>query len=577
VIASALVLAASLPLTTVAERSGDAKTGRYDEVVSLCDGFERAFPGKARCATFGTTPEGRRMLAIVASADGVLDPATARQKQRRSVVLQGGIHAGEIDGKDAGFRAMRDVLRGSQAPGALRAATVVFVPVLNVDGHERVSPWNRSNQRGPEEMGWRATAQNLNLNRDYVKADAPEMRALLAFLLAWDPVLYVDLHATDGAKFRHDISITTEPSEVSRASPLRDAARALRAQVIADLAAKGHLPLAFYPAFVKDDEPESGFAVGVAPPRFSTGYWGVRDRLGLLVETHSWKTYPERVKAAYDTLVAILSRLPGNVPVWQAAQDAARASALELGGTEVPVTYVAGDTRTTLDFLGYAFRRGPSSVSGATRIVYDEAVPEVWRIPLVTDAKSSVAVRAPKAGYLVPAAYAPRVAEKLAIHGIEARVLPELRAGVPVEAFRATSVKLDATSYEGRQRAEAKGSWTRTTRDFPAGSLFVPIRQPGARLAVHLLDPEAPDSLVSWGFLNAVFESKEYVESYVAEEIAERMLAADPAVRAEFEQALASDAAFAASPARRLEFFHHRSPYRDEAKGLVPIFRAEAF
>ncbi|HET9300150.1 MAG TPA: M14 family zinc carboxypeptidase, partial [Candidatus Polarisedimenticolaceae bacterium] len=212
--------AASPDLSTVAERSGDLRTGRYDEVVALCTDFERAFPGKAKCARFGTTPEGRPMLAVVASHDGTLDPDAARRKKRPVLLFQGGIHAGEIDGKDAGFRVLRDALRGKVAPGALRAVTLVFVPVFNVDGHERVSRFNRPNQRGPEEMGWRATAQNLNLNRDYAKADAPEMRAMLALLRAWDPVLYVDLHVTDGAKFRHDVSITVEPSETP-GEPLR--------------------------------------------------------------------------------------------------------------------------------------------------------------------------------------------------------------------------------------------------------------------------------------------------------------------------------------------------------------------
>src|SRR5215813_8429522 len=115
--ASALLLAAALPLTTVAERSNDRETGRYDEVISLCRDFERVFPGKARCTPFGTTPEGRPMLAIVASADGVLDPAAAKKRGRASIVLQGGIHAGEIDGKDAGLRVMREVLAGREAPG----------------------------------------------------------------------------------------------------------------------------------------------------------------------------------------------------------------------------------------------------------------------------------------------------------------------------------------------------------------------------------------------------------------------------------------------------------------------------
>ena len=199
-------------LSTIAEQSGFKRTGRYEEVERLCRGFQQSWSGKVRCTEFGRTPEGRPMLALVASQDGVLDPNAARKQRRPVVLMQGGIHAGEIDGKDAGFLALREMLSGSAGAGALRRVTFVFVPVFNVDGHERFGRWNRPNQVGPEEMGWRTTAQNLNLNRDYAKAEAPEMQAMLRLLNQWDPILYVDLHVTNGADFQHDISYSIAPT-----------------------------------------------------------------------------------------------------------------------------------------------------------------------------------------------------------------------------------------------------------------------------------------------------------------------------------------------------------------------------
>ena len=186
---AALLLALTLPaaaqttapanadLTTAAERSGFIQTGRYEEVLSLCDAFAKRYPRAVRCISFGTSPEGRQMKALVASTSGAL---TADQAWRRGlpvVLIQGGIHSGEIDGKDAGFLALRQVLEGKAAAGALDKLVWVFVPVFSVDGHERFGAWNRPNKRGPQEMGWRNTAQNFNLNRDYLKADAPEMQA----------------------------------------------------------------------------------------------------------------------------------------------------------------------------------------------------------------------------------------------------------------------------------------------------------------------------------------------------------------------------------------------------------------
>jgi len=221
----ALALAAAPDLQTTAEKSAFERTGRYDEARSLCAAYQAAFPRRARCFTFGETPEGRPMVALAASADGVLDPKAARARRRPVVLFHGAIHAGELDGKDAGFIALRPLL-SSKDGGPLGRVTAVFVPVFNVDGHERFGPQQRPNQRGPAEGGWRTSAQNLNLNRDYVKADAPETRAMLRLLDAWDPAVYADLHVTDGAKFQHDVSIMVEPRLGWEAS-LRPAGAAL--------------------------------------------------------------------------------------------------------------------------------------------------------------------------------------------------------------------------------------------------------------------------------------------------------------------------------------------------------------
>src|SRR5215472_8818396 len=267
----ALLIAAAAPnssLSTVGERSGWTQTGRYEEVIQLCAAFQKAYQKKARCKKFGTTPEGRPMLALVASSDGAFDALSARRKGRPVVLLQGGIHAGEIDGKDAGFWLLRELLENKAAPGALSKVTVVFVPVFNVDGHERFGPYNRPNQNGPKEMGWRVTAQNLNLNRDYAKADAPEMVAMLKLMDEWDPILLADLHVTNGAQFQPDVAVLFEPIEWG-AEPLREKARQARDELFRKLESQGHQPLSFYPALLKEDEPGSGFAKAGLPPRFA--------------------------------------------------------------------------------------------------------------------------------------------------------------------------------------------------------------------------------------------------------------------------------------------------------------------
>ena len=369
---AAPAFAADPGLTTVSERSGFLKTGRYDEVIALCDAFAKSYPDAVRCFDFGTTPEGRPMKAMAVSRTGALTAGAAHAAGLPVLLVQGGIHAGEIDGKDAGFLALRQALDGEAAKGALDKLVLLFVPVFNVDGHERFGAWNRPNQRGPEEMGWRTTAQNLNLNRDYVKADAPEMQAMLALVNAWDPLAYIDLHVTDGAKFQHDVSIQVEPLHAGDVE-LRKAGRALRDGVIGRLDAQGSMALPFYPSFVEYDDPQSGFEDGVATPRFSNGYFQLRNRFGMLVETHSWKDYPTRVRITRNAIVALLDLVAANGAQWQRTAHAADLRAEKLAGTQVPLDWKASDKAHLIDFQGYAYTRTPSDISGALMTRYDES------------------------------------------------------------------------------------------------------------------------------------------------------------------------------------------------------------
>jgi len=489
------------------------------------------------------------------------------------VLVQGGIHAGEIDGKDAGFLALREVLEGEAAGGALDKLVLVFVPVFNVDGHERFGAWNRPNQRGPVEMGWRTTAQNYNLNRDYLKADSPEMQAMLGLVNAWDPLAVVDLHATNGAQFEHDIAIQVEPVHAGPTA-LRAIGRQWRDGVIADLAEHGSLPLAFYPSFVVDDDPASGFSDSVSSPRFSTGYFWLRNRLAMLVETHSWRPYPERVRSTRNTVVSVLEHLAEHGGDWQRAAQEADVAASQPGTAPVPLSYAPSDTVRMIEFRGYAYTREPSEVSGALMTRYDEATPQVWTVPMRDDVQPVLSQPAPGAGYLVPAEHAAAVAAKLRIHGVDFRELPA-QGALDVQAFRAETQKFGAGSVEGHQTLAVTGAWAPERRVLGAGALFVPIRQPKSRLVMAMLEPQAPDSLLAWGGFNNHFERKEYMEGYVAEDVARTMLAKDPALRAEFQHRLAEDAAFAASPSARLEFFYRRHASWDEQLGLYPVLRVD--
>ena len=577
----ALALLAPLPaigatanLATHAERSGYRETGRYDEVIALCEAFQQAHPKAVRCFDFGTTPQGRPMKALAVSTRGALTPEAAREAGVPVLLAQGGIHAGEIDGKDAGFGLLRDLLQGKAGKGLLDKQVLLFVPVFNVDGHENFRAWNRPNQRGPEQMGFRTTAQRYNLNRDYLKADSAEMQAMLALVQAWDPLATLDLHVTDGAQFQHDISITGEPIHVGDAA-LQVAGRALRDGIIARLKRQGSQPVDFYPSFEREDDPASGFSQGVSPPRFSHGYFQLRNRLAILVETHSWRTYPERVRATYNTVLGAMELVGGHGPAWLSLAREADARSARLGGQPFALDYRNTDAKRFIAFEGYAYTRTPSEVSGATMTRYDERTPQRWMVPMFDTIVPATTITAPKGGYVVPPEYAGEVARQLDIHGVAYTRLAAARAGIAAQVFRADSVKFSPNSVEGHQRATIAGSWQPATVDAMAGALFVPIAQPKARLLMHVLEPQAGDSMAAWGRFNNAFEQKEYMEPYVAEEQARLMMARDPALKAAFEKKLEDDPAFAADPEARLDFFYRRHPAWDDGFNRYPIIRTD--
>ena len=562
-------------LLTTAETTAFHATGRYAEAERLCAAFAAKWPEAARCLDIGVTPEGRTLRALVVSRTGTLDAATLRARGIPVLALQGGIHPGESDGKDAGFMVLRRLLASPAAQDPLKTMAVLFIPVFNVDGHERFGKWNRPNQIGPEEMGWRTNAQNLNLNRDYMKIDAPEMAAMLRLLDAFDPLIYADLHVTDGADFEHDVSIQVEPIHQGDES-LQATGKALRDAVIDSLASKGSLPLPFYPNLVREDDPASGFSEDAYLPRFSTGYWALRNRFSMLVETHSWKDYATRVRITCNTIDALVQQTALHGTGWLKLAQAADRAASSIGGHEVALNHAPGPHVTMIDFRGYAYTREPSAISGGLVTRYDPTVPQIWHVPYRDTIVPTLTVKAPRGGYLVAAGYAEPIAARLEAHGIHFVRTAAAKPALAVETLRATKATLTAATFEGRTMMTVEGDWAPESRELPAGSLFIPIAQPKSRLVVALMEPRAPDSFLAWGFFNAAFEQKEYAEPYVAEQMAREMLKNDSELAAAFARKLADDDTFARSPSARLDFFYRRHPSWDERYNLCPVYRTDA-
>jgi hypothetical protein len=417
-------------------------------------------------------------------------------------------------------------------------------------------------------MGWRNTAQNLNLNRDYMKADAPEMQALQGLIRKYDPDFYIDLHVTDGMDYQYDITYGFDGWDGLYAdSPsigkwLNDI---YRPKADAALKAAGHIPGPLI--FMRNEADLSkGTDLNAFAPRFSHAYGDLRRLPTVLVENHSLKPYRQRVLGTYVLLEATMRALASDGKSLKAAiasDRALRPSKVDANWKikEAPIGW--------LDFLTIEGAEAASSTSGGKTMRWTGKPGPAVKIP-VYGSEPGLQLGVPKA-YWVPATKAD-VIVRLKSHGIALEPIKKAQA-VEVDMIRLAGFKTSAPS-EGRVPVTATGLTHKTTTiTFPPGSVRVSTDQPLGALATYLLEPESEDSFFAWGFFSELLQRVEYMESYAIAPMAERMLEADPALKTEFDKRLKEDEGFAASPLRRLQFFYERSPFYDDRYLLYPVGR----
>jgi len=558
---------------TLAEKTNYHETPRYDETIAYSRKLADASP-LIRYESFGKSGEGRDLPLLIAASGNTFTPQAARSAGKVVLMIQACIHPGESDGKDAGLALLRDIAITKTRTALLDHAVILFIPIYNVDGHERFGPFNRINQNGPAEMGWRVTTTNLNLNRDYMKADAPETRAWLKLWTEWNPDLLMDCHVTDGADFQYDITYIYEHHEHTPAPILAWMRDAFDKRIFPATEGAGNL-LSQYITFRDNRDLAKGLDGFVGPPRFSTGYSTIRNRPGITIETHMLKDYRNRVRGTYDLLRFTLEELNRNPEKLQRAIREADEQTVKEGQRYDPSRRyplrieLLPDKSRPVRFKGVESRTELSDISGTTRVVFGTK-PQDTTVPLYDESKVAASV-APPLYYIVPPQWM-SVIDVLKAHGLRLRQT-SAPATIEVESYRFTDVKFASTPFEGRVMPSYKSNVVRERRNFPAGSVVVPVAQPAGQVAIHLLEPDAPDSFVAWGFFNAIFEQKEYGEDYVLENLAREMLAKDENLRREFEQKITNDPKFAASSTARLNFFFERSPYWDKQMNLYPVGR----
>ena len=568
-------LFAQQPLLSPYELGNQNRTPRLAETIAFCQQLVAATT-QVSLTSIGISPQGREIPLLIVDKDGLQDASSVRASGRAVVLIQACIHAGEPDGKDAGLMLIRDIAYKKLYPDLLNHVSILFLPIFNVDGHEDFSAWKRINQNGPEELGNRNTAQRLNLNRDYVKADAPELRHWLKLYHEWMPELFIDVHVTNGADFQYVTTYSMEDCGHMDSALIDWNRRVFDRQLNQRMQADG-FPIFPYFSFVRRDQPESGITIPTFPPQFSTGYAAVLNRLGILVENHVYKPYKQRVDATYRLLLHSLELIAQNRQELQTiiAQSDYRTASPEFRNHPIALMYTPTRTDSIpCDFLGWELITEKSELSGADWTRHNYNAPITIRTHRYTSYAPSVQIKLPKA-YILPPEFLD-IIELLKAHAIVFETLPQEQS-LEVETYRFTQAEWSRVPNEGRITATTQYTTQTEKLNIPKGSIVVPTNQPRAKLIAHLFEPNGPTSLVYWGFFTGFLRpsTEFWVNLNYMEVKGREMLDKDPALRREFEAKKAANASFASDPQAILQFFMDKIRVHVEPNAnLYPVVRA---
>lgn len=532
------------PWITPTEQNDFVRTPSYTETMAWFTKLSAASE-VLEMVTVGQSANGRKIEMVIASQDKTFDKAALRSSTKPLLLVQAGIHAGEIDGKDAGMMLLRDIAFGNKKE-LLKNVNLLFIPILNVDGHERVSPNNRPNQRGPENMGWRANARNLNLNRDYTKLDSEEIIAVVQVMNDYNPSFYVDLHVTDGADYQYDITYGNVEYSPAIAQWLE---QAFRPAIDKGLKSFGHIPGPLIFA-TNDRDFTQGRMEFPYMPRFSTNYGDVRRIPSILVENHSLKPFKQRVLGTYVFLEALLQVVGKE----SAALKKVIQSDAGLRGNDVVITWVAPEKPDTVTLLGVESTLEKSMVTSGDYVRWT-GKPVTQKISFTRVDQPGITVKRPKA-YWVPATYA-NVINRLAMHGIKMEKITEPKT-IDVDLYHLQDAKIASEPFEGHFNVTTKAQSKKQKETFYPGSVRISTDQVLGDLVVYLLEPESPDSFLAWGFFPEIFSRTEYIEEYAIEPLARWMLAKDENLRKEFDLKKKEDPGFINDKTKVYAWFYER-------------------
>ncbi|AMV32959.1 Prolyl tripeptidyl peptidase precursor [Pirellula sp. SH-Sr6A] len=507
-------------LPTIAEKSAYTSTASGPEVAEFLTLLSERHP-EATLSSIGETTERRSLDAIVLSKEPQLQLPLPESDPRLTVLILGGIHSGECDSKEAILSLTRDWLANPQKKRALLEAMVfVIVPNFNADGNERVGAQHRPGQEGPTGgMGTRENAMGLDLNRDFVKLESPEVRSLVRTLDAWDIDVLFDAHTTNGSLHQYDLTYDL-PHNPAAHPKLQNWIRAEFLPTVTKQLESAGLPTFYYGNFSPDHKRWESFGHEL---RYSTEYMGVRSKIGILVESYSYASYQRRIEASYQFIDACVEQLRLRreqirsllaTPAWDDNRIPIQGRIVAASDKVDVRGYAWGDTSTSEEKQdaevdashhdGVSKKELPSPrgafPSPRDRNRKKEIVPSTYSVELVNVGEGKLHVTAPKY-YFVPFDNA-WAAGRLRLHGVELLESVDPRASEQreVSGYRVRSIR-ELPEFQGHaiKRFEVMEESFQISMQ---NGWLVPTDQPLGVLATCLLEPHADDSLAAWNFFD---------------------------------------------------------------------------
>ncbi|HRH70082.1 MAG TPA: M14 family zinc carboxypeptidase [Flavobacteriales bacterium] len=561
-----LSIAGSLELSAQWRFQGDT-TATWEQAIARYRELDRIHSG-ARLLEIGSDDDGSPMHLFVLSDGSGFTPDSIRAAGKTILWVTNAIHAGEPDGVDASMLLAQALLESDQLMGLTVNVAVCIVPVYNISGAKQRSSTSRANQNGPKEYGFRGNARNLDLNRDFIKTDSRNTRSLISAMSHWDPDIYFETHVTNGADHQYVMELMVSHPDLMDTALVGYTEKFL---VPRQYEWMGSRNIKMGPYFeTLHNTPEQGLTGFVDGPRYSTGYAALRQRIGILSESHMLKPYAERVNATLQLLFGTLACMNEHPKELLAARRQARASAEE---------YLHYATNWSIDtseveahvWSGYAVDTLKSGVSGLQRTRYDHDRPTEGKVPWMNAATPAFHIERPVA-YLVPQAWR-EVIDRLKLDAVPVEVLKDDRPFVSeiqrIEHY--TDVK---QPYEGHYLHRNISTTTETdTVMGRVGDVLVPMGNATDALAMEILEPRCADSYFAWGFFDSILQQKEWFSDYVFEDIAADLLAKDPVLKAALEDKRAVEPEFAKDAWAQLYFVYRRSPYFEPGYMRYPVVR----